>query len=301
MLKKLQIALIFILVCFIGYQIYLIFKPQQLSKLSNVNQYTILKKLVFKEIQEPKKETPKKTDFSKEFENLSKYLKEQDATYSVYINDLNNKKTYLYNEKQIYYAASLYKVPIGLYALKQVDDGKLSLEDKITYYPKDATFGTGHINESSYGTEYTINQLLSALFKDSDNTAQTMLSDKFDINSASMRGIFPNKGESSYYNTNESNILEIGEYLNQIYTKDLLSEKSKKIFFDLLTKTSFDKYIAENINGTFSHKIGLWGGYTHDCGVILEKNIVVCIMSSGASEQSFIKTAKKIAEFLNNI
>lgn len=283
MIKKLQLLFIPLLLVFITYQFYISYNLKKTQPISN------------------KPTTPFQTDFTHEFSLLSEYLKSQNGNYSLYVNDLDNNKIYLHNEKINYYAASLYKVPIGIYALKLIDSGSLKLEDKIIYTPKDATMGTGHINESPYGTEYTIADLLKALFKDSDNTAQTMLSDKFNINSQSFREIFPSKGSTSYYHLNESNVVEIGDYLKQVYTSDILSTTSKKYLFNLMAQTSFDQYLANKVNGNFSHKIGLWGSYIHDCGVILDKNIVVCIMSSSATESKFIESSEKIAEFLNKM
>jgi len=283
MIKIIKILLIPFLVLFVGFQLIDILNLTSKIKFAKKPETTIF--------------VPK--DLTLDFNSLIDEIKKENGTYSIYINDLKSQKTYVYNENQQYYAASLFKLPVGVAVLKQIDAKNATFDDKLTYYPRHATFGTGYINQTTYNTEYSLNDLLRALFKNSDNTAQTMLLEKYNINTKTVREVFPKLGTTDYYHLNESSALELGEYLSTIYSGTELSTTSKKYLFDVMHKTDFDKYFATNINGSFSHKIGLWGGLIHDCGIITDKDIVVCVMSTGATESQFMEISKKIAAFLN--
>jgi beta-lactamase class A len=55
---------------------------------------------------------------------------------SVYARDLNNGPWVGIDEKERYISASLMKVPVMMMLLKQVEQGRLSLEDELVYEPE---------------------------------------------------------------------------------------------------------------------------------------------------------------------
>ena len=236
-----------------------------------------------------------------DFNELTSYIEKETGTYSIYIKDLNTEKTYTYNDENQYYVASLFKLPVGIAVLKQIDMGNLSLDTKLTYLPSHYADGTGIINKSDYGTEYTVDEILTNLFKYSDNVSQNMLLDLLDVDSTVVSGAFPNAGKTEYYHTNNSSVLEIGEYLEYIYTSDYLSEESKQYLLNIMQNTSFDYLLAQYINSPFSNKIGLWESSIHSCGIVSDKNLIVCVMSLDTNEDTFIKISQMIASFVNTI
>lgn len=257
-----------------------------------------------------------KKDLTSEFNVLKTQISTKNPNYSLYINDLFSNKIYLHNEKQNFYAASLYKIPIAVATLKQVDQNNINLNDELIYKSYHATIGTGFINESPINTQYSYDQLLSALLKNSDNTAQTMLQEKFNINSVKMSSAFPdvsinysedtdlgtdNTFKTNFYHINESNSYEIGEYLSYIYTSNYLSDESKSNLFKYMTNTEFDDYFANYLNDSFANKIGLSGSSIHNCGILEDKEIVVCIMSGRTNKNEFIEIAQILADFVNKL
>ena len=68
---------------------------------------------------------------------------------------------------------SVFKFPIGLAVLKLVDDGKLSLDRKITIEPKDFSVGWSPLRDAAKGKPVTrtIGELLELMVSRSDNTA----------------------------------------------------------------------------------------------------------------------------------
>ncbi|HEX7833364.1 MAG TPA: class A beta-lactamase [Thermoanaerobaculia bacterium] len=68
---------------------------------------------------------------------------------------------------------SVYKFPIAIEALHQVDEGKLAMSQKVTIEPKD--FGPGHspLRDAANGKAitHTVGELIEAMVVHSDNTA----------------------------------------------------------------------------------------------------------------------------------
>lgn len=243
---------------------------------------------------------PKK-DLTNDFDILVQDIKNINPSYSTYINDLYSQKKYLYNENQNYYSASLFKIPIAVATLMQLDQQNITLQDTLEYKSYHATIGTGFIYQNPVNTFYTYDQLLIALLKNSDNTAQTMLEEKFNVNSSFIRNGFGSFGNTNFYLTNQSNAFEIGEYLEQIYSSNLLTDSSKDYLFNTMQGTEFDDYLANYLLGGFANKIGLSGSSIHNCGVILTKDIVVCVMSQNTNKTQFIEISKLIADFVNKL
>lgn len=235
------------------------------------------------------------------FDDIVESVKNRPGTYSVYIKDVNTLKTYEYNASEQYYAASLFKLPIGVAFIKQIELGNLDLDTIFNYQPRHYTDGTGVINQAEYGTEYTLDQLLTNLFKHSDNVAQTMLLEHLNVNSNEIKTSFPLEGTTNYYNINESNVKEIGEFLEYVYYSDYLNAKSKMYLLSLMTNTSFDSWLADSLEDSFAHKIGSWGNPPswHDCGILSDSKVIICIMSKDTTFESFLGVTKNISSFVN--
>ena len=245
-------------------------------------------------------------DFTEVVENI----KNSQGTYSLYIKDLNSESEYVFNEDEKYYAASLYKIPIGVAALKKIQEGEMSFSDKINFLSVDHVQGTGRISDYSYGTSFTLEKLLNYLYRDSDNSAQAMI-----LRQIPQPGIYEaftfyqTKPElNSYYHHNIATVKDISIYLENILAKDYLNEDYKEKFLSLLYPTSFDNRISSYLykNLVFAHKIGSWPGSWHDCGYVYDNNyknnkILVCLMNKDTNINDFNNVCKSIGIFVSGL
>lgn len=243
----------------------------------------------------------KTVDIYDEFNTLTNELKKENGTYSIYIKDLVTNKIYTYNQDKTYYAASLYKLPVGISVLKNIENGKLTLETTLPYLPKHYTDGTGYINQTSYGTLYTIDTLLTALYKDSDNVAQNILLDYLDVDTKNVSESFPNNGKTDFYHLNITSTKEVSEYIEYIFTSNYLNEEHKQYLLNVMNNTSFDYLLANTINTHFSHKIGISGGLIHDCGITKDKRLIICVMSDNTTQDNFVRVGKLVLEFVSKL
>ena len=106
---------------------------------------------------------------------------------SVYYKDITSGEEYFYNPDVNYFIVSLIKAPYIVYVyrclLASDDRGAAALEKKYTYIESDYRAGTGKIKNMSYGTEFTLAELISYAIRWSDNIAMDKI-----------RAIFPVSG-----------------------------------------------------------------------------------------------------------
>ncbi|RJR26462.1 serine hydrolase [candidate division WWE3 bacterium] len=248
-------------------------------------------------------------DKDKEFEALKKVLEQQGTKYSLYIEDLATGKTYAYNAQERTYAASMYKVPVAAAVLKSIQDRNLSFTTELIYAQSDYADGTGVINRNQFGTKFSVEQLLTHLLDDSDNTAQNMLLRK--VSKAQVGTLISqnidNPSQSIFAAENTATATEMATFLKNMYKKDVLTQENKNFLFNEMKQTAFDDRITQHLKPelSFAHKIGNWGdtGSWHDCGIVFGSNdkYVVCVMSRGTTFENFLEVGKSTADFLNKI
>jgi beta-lactamase class A len=79
------------------------------------------------------------------------------------------------NGNQQFPMQSVYKFPIAMAVLAQVDRGKLKLDQKIRVEASDILQGSRILDEKSQGMEFSLAELLKYMVSESDNTASDML------------------------------------------------------------------------------------------------------------------------------
>ena len=79
------------------------------------------------------------------------------------------------NGNQQFPMQSVYKFPIAMAVLAQVDQGKLKLDQKIRVENSDVVQGSRILDEKSQGMEFSLAELLKYTVSESDNTASDVL------------------------------------------------------------------------------------------------------------------------------
>jgi beta-lactamase class A len=75
------------------------------------------------------------------------------------------------NGKQRFPMQSVYKLPIGMAVLAQVDRGKVKLDRKIRIEASDVVPVSAVLDQKALGKEFSVAELLKYMISDSDNTA----------------------------------------------------------------------------------------------------------------------------------
>lgn len=98
-----------------------------------------------------------------------------DGTMGVYVRALATGETIALNADQPFQMASVFKIPILAELLSQVEDGRRSLDDRVTLTDEMKSPGSGVLKELSAGTSLALRDLATLMIIVSDNTATDIL------------------------------------------------------------------------------------------------------------------------------
>jgi beta-lactamase class A len=116
--------------------------------------------------------------FQKLSGSLDAWKKKSSGIWGIWMEDLNTGEKWIWNEKQPFVAASMIKVPVMVAVYRAHALGKLCLSDRIELRREDRVGGSGVLQHLSYGTKFTIQDLVTLMIIQSDNTATNLLIDR---------------------------------------------------------------------------------------------------------------------------
>lgn len=221
---------------------------------------------------------------------VKRYLEDRLGKYSFYFEDLKSGFIYGYNEHVKMTSAGCMKLPVAMAVIKDVEEGKLSLDDLVLLESRDRVEGSGilkHLNSR----EYTVNELVIVMLVESDNTATQKLVSligfeelKAKFEEMGLKDTTMNDMPGSPINLTTSydlslcwKLLKDGDYLSREHSRyiiDLLKSENKK------KKTGF--YLDESLKHKIASKAGDMQGVENDTTLIeLQKgDFVFTIMSA---------------------
>lgn len=222
--------------------------------------------------------------------------------YSIYIEDLNDGQVAQINADKMMYGASVAKLAIIYEAQHQLEVGKISLTDKLKYssevgkYPGAYdTAGAGTISKTPDNKDYTVEELLKALTKRSDNAASNIL------------GYYLTDKNSAEF---QQQLMELlgseWDMVERNLSAQLSAQLMKAIYYqggvliDYLSDTEFDdSRIAKEIDTQVAHKTGDAYDFRHDVAIVYaESPFILSIFTDGASHDDISKIAKDVYNIL---
>lgn len=233
-------------------------------------------------------------------------LGERTDDYSFYIKVIGEDFELGHQEDELFYPASMYKVPIAILILKDIDEGKYSLDDELTIQDRNKFYTSDQLYHEPSGTSLTVKELLRYMIVFSDNTAWDMLMDnllgkthEIDARIESELGL-----ELTQRVPFQSTARELGEVYEGLYYNRYLSQESNEYLMELLTnitESQNDRIPSGLPVGTkVAHKIGTWIGIYEDGGIVFGEKFdyVIVIMNRDTSTQQAIKDISKMSEIV---
>ena len=229
----------------------------------------------------------------------SKYNK---TDYSIYVKQLNSGKTAGINPDVEMYSASVAKLLILYYAQKQLNEGKYRLSSSLKYIPAVNDYsgaydteGSGSISKKSDNKDYSIQDLMNHIAKESDNAATNIL------------GYYiTNQSDSTY----QATIEQIAGKKWDVEKRDASARMAGNVMeaiyeqngdiINALSQTNFDgQRISKNINVKVAHKIGDAYDFKHDVAIVYANSpFVLSIFTNHADYDTISKIADDIYEVL---
>ena len=195
--------------------------------------------------------------------------------------------------------ASMIKLFVMAKTMQDVHDGKLSLDEKITIKKKDAVGGAGVTTWYNAGEQRTIEQLMTVMITDSDNTATNILIDRLGMQNINQylqqqgfsdtvlvyKMMMGRKGKKK----NLSSVRDIGSLFSRLYYHQLVGEQEDKLMLAIL-RQQHDKecFPAALPAYEIAHKTGEVNDVYVDGGIFFgqQEDFVLVILSNGKAGRS---------------
>ena len=108
-------------------------------------------------------------------EELGRIAADFQGRIGFYLEDLNTGTTYQHNEAQRFPTASVCKIPVMIELFRQVDEGRLSLDDRRRLHGDISTHGSGLLQLTEDEPELTLHDYCRLMISVSDNIATDLL------------------------------------------------------------------------------------------------------------------------------
>lgn len=205
-------------------------------------------------------------------------LTNPNLTPGVFLVDLNSGGYVDMNAGASFPAASTIKVPILVAFFRDVDAGKIRLDEILTMQQDMVAGGSGNMQYKPVGTQYTALEVATKMITISDNTATNMLIAKlggiealnqrfrsWGLTTTVIRNKLPD-----LEGTNTTSPKELGNLLAMVNQGNLVSMQSRDRLLDIMRHTEKDTLLPSGLGtgATIAHKTGDIGTMLADAGLV---------------------------------
>ena len=229
----------------------------------------------------------------------STYQKDQ---FSIYVKQLSTGKEAGINEDKKLYAASILKLPYLYYAQEKIKQGDYTFDSSFKYISEVNSFpgsykteGSGSLPKKEDNKDYSLQQLITKIAKESDNVAHNILG--YYVTNQS-DAAFKEKmatimGEDWDVNDKSTSSKMAGKVMEAIYNQN-------GFVLESLGKTNFDNQrIAKGVSVKVAHKIGDADEFKHDTAIVFtDSPFVLSIFTKNSDYDTIAKIAKDVYEVL---
>ncbi len=218
------------------------------------------------------------------------------GTWGLVIKRIGEDATFLFNADSEFPAASVGKVPIALYVLHQVEEGKIRLHDRFSIDKEFYLGGAGVIKYMEPGVNLSLKDIVSLMLITSDNTAAKFLVRYFGgkhINTYLQSLGFKKTGLGVYgekFDYGVTTPQEMATMLEKIYTRSFLSSSLSNLFIDIMKHCHNDINIKRRLPDKLevANKGGIIPGVRNDLGLIFTKKpYILSIFSRGLRDRAY--------------
>ena len=187
------------------------------------------------------------------------------------------------NGEQSIPTASIIKIPVLYELFRQIDQGLISLDEKMTLSPHFVTAGSGYLQYKPVNqTSLSIAQLAALMIQTSDNSATNMLLARIGGMDQLNRSLnvwgLKNTGMKNWLpdltGTNRSTAKDMATLLYNIDNTNLLSLRSRTQIISIMSKVKNTSLIKAGLpdGAQFFHKTGDIGEMLGDAGIVQMPN-----------------------------
>lgn len=207
--------------------------------------------------------------------------------------DLNTGMTVSYNADKKFSPASIIKASVVLYACKQIDLGKASLDEKLTYTVDDIVHGNGVIGKKGVGSRFTLREVIYHTVNTSDNEGYYMLLRRFGRNGHDdmVRSLGSSSGLVKTSRWPKVTAADFAKVWEEIYCYRNESTTGKWLY-ELFLNVDKMHFFRDALSVETANKAGWNASNYNDTGIIYgDRTYVLVLLTDGsyytASESDF--------------
>ncbi|MHB1381632.1 MAG: serine hydrolase [Thermoleophilia bacterium] len=223
------------------------------------------------------------------------------GTYGIYIYEFDTAEGFGINADLRFEAASTNKVPILVKLYKEIELGSVSRDEVMTYFWADHETGTGSIQTTGIGSQWTIAELAEKMIKESDNVAKNMLFRR--LGYYEVEAFAASHGSDFDIYSNQTSPRDMANLLRLIYQNGIVGPELSGEMIGLMVETDFEDRLPRYLNDVaVANKVGTWGDSINDVGIVLheERPFVIAVYSRDTgSEAAAADTVDLIAAHIH--
>lgn len=219
---------------------------------------------------------------------LNEYIEKQQGRYGLYYINLITKEEFGINDREEYIAASTTKLPMNMFLYREIEAGRIDPDSILTYREENYEPGTGILQESEFGTNYTVREAARLSIVYSDNCAMNMIIELLGIDN--IRKYMLDIGGTIYYGESHRTCpYDLAVYAAQLYKFYRESPEIAGILIDDLQNTIWNdrinKFLPEDVR--VPHKIGNYPKVYNDVGIVFAtRPYALAIMSDNIEQET---------------
>lgn len=217
------------------------------------------------------------------------------------------------NEKEVYFGASLLKVPVAMKTYKLIGEGKIKKDQELIIEEKHLDKGFGDLWQKGAGTKISVREAVELSLAKSDNTADKLLRDLVKENPVSevfdYLDIPTDVAKAPGAGVTAKNYSSI---FRSLYLSSYLFYENSNEILEILTTSPYKDRILAGVpsNVKVAHKIGIYKepgkdeSQTHaDCGIVYapKRPYILCVMTDSLlteATQEISQVSKIIYEYV---
>ncbi|MGQ9917657.1 MAG: serine hydrolase [Bryobacteraceae bacterium] len=237
---------------------------------------------------------------TKLMEKLRQIDQRFDGVMGVAVIDLTSGRTLALNGEVVTAQASLIKVPVLAAAFQKIESGSLALDQKVELTEKDKAGGSGTLDArlGAQPLSLTIEELLTLMIRDSDNTATNkvialvgmdsvnQLMAQLGLKATRLRRVMMDQEAAKRNEENTSTPLEMARLFEFIHRERLISRNASRKMIEILKLVQADFRAALPRGVTSASKPGGVPGVRTEAGIVYLEGrpyvlSVMCSLTAG--------------------
>lgn len=246
------------------------------------------------------------TSYSDLKNSVSIILSNTKGHYAFYFEDLTTGAWIGLNEDEQFMPLSLYKVPVMIATLKEVESGEATLDQKVFLDKLDIDNQSGDLWKKGAGYQLTVKDLLLQMIQQSDNTAFEALNRHVVAKDVMFESVVAMGLPAPTLNDTRVTAREYSAMLRGLYFSTYLRKPFSELALTIMLHSDFNSQIPAGLpkDVKVAHKVGFFvtEGFYHDCGIIYATNkpYLLCVMSRNSTSEEADRVISQLSKIVYN-